>query len=94
MSIFSKRNAVLNQCHEYCKDPYNFQLKTSAGILQIRQVRDSEPEDLPVLREKVERAAHSLKGEKAPGIDNEPAELFNQSSKEITKAVQKSLGMQ
>ena len=51
---------------------HNYELHPDAGLLQSNQTPTLEAESLPVLREEVEEAVHSLKAGKSPGVDNIP----------------------
>ena len=64
-----KSTAVLNRWTEYCSGLHNYKLNPDTSLLQSDQTPTQEAEGLPMLREDVEEAAHSLKAGKTPGLD-------------------------
>ena len=73
-NILIESAAFLNQWTEYCSDLYNYELHQDTSQLLSNQTPTQEFESLPVLREEVEKAVHSLKTGKSPGVDNIPFE--------------------
>ena len=63
---------------------YNCELHPDTSILQSNQIPTQEAESLPVLREEVEEAVHSLKAGKSPGMDNIPSELLKNGDEATT----------
>ena len=53
-----------------------------------------EAESLPVLREEVEEAVHSVKGGESPEVDNIPSELFKNAGEAATTRRLTESGMQ
>ena len=58
-------------------------LQPDTSLLQSNQTPTQETESLPLLREKVEKAVHSLKTGKSPGVDNSPSELLKHGGEAI-----------
>ena len=61
---------------------YKFHPGTS--LFQSNITPTQEPESLPVLREEVKEAVHSMKAGQSPGVDNNPSELLRNGGKETT----------
>ena len=76
--------AVLNWWTEYCGGLYNYELNPDTSLLKSNQTPSQEAESLPVLREEVEEAVHSLKAGKSPGADNTPSELLKNGGEATT----------
>ena len=55
------------------KSLYNVELHPDTSLLQSNQTLTQEAESLPMLREEVEKAVHSLKAGKSPGVTNIPS---------------------
>ena len=73
-NILMENKAVRNQWTEYCSGLYNYELHPDTSLLQSNQTPTQEAESLPVLREEIEGAVHSLKAGMSPGVDNIPSE--------------------
>ena len=58
----------------YCTELYNSVTKINAAVLDCPI--NTEEDNFPILREKVEAAVKSLKKRKSAGVDNMPAELI------------------
>ena len=71
---------------KHCSGLYNYELPLSTNLLQSSQTSTQEAESLPVLREEVEEAAHSLKAVRSSGMDSISSELFKNGG-EATTAV-------
>ena len=68
-------SARLERWIEYCKDLYNYPIKTYQ--LKLNNTREKyEEQPLPILEEEVINAIRTLKNRKSPGIDNVPSELI------------------
>ena len=78
--------AVLNRCTEYCSGLYNYKLRPDTSLFQSSQTPTQETESLPVLREEVEEAIHSLKAGEPSGVDKILSELLKNGG-EATKTV-------
>ena len=61
---------------EYCSGLCNYELHPDTSLFQSNQTPTQEAESLPVLREEVEEAVHSLEVGKFPEADNIPSELL------------------
>ena len=72
-NILMESIAVLNHWTEYCSGLYNYELHSDASLPQSNQTLTQEAESLPMLREEVEKAVHSLKAGKSPGVTNIPS---------------------
>ena len=68
--------AVVNRWTEHCSGLYNYELHLDTSLIQSNQTPTQEAESLPVLREEIEGAVHSLKAGMSPGVDNIPSELL------------------
>ena len=68
--------AVLNRWTEYRSGLYINELHPDTGLFQSKQTPTQKAESLPVFREEVVEAMHSLKAAKSPGVDNIPYELL------------------
>ena len=83
-NILMESTAVLKWWIEYCSGLYNYELDPDTSLLQSNQTPTQEAESLPVLREEVEEAVHSLKAGKSPGVDNIPSELLKNGDEATT----------
>ena len=61
---------------EYCKDLYNYPIKTDRAKVETDNIREDDEQPLPILKSEVNHAIKSLKNDKSPGIDNLPSELL------------------
>ena len=75
-NILTESTAVLNRWTECYSGLYNNELHPDTSLLQSNQTPTQEAESLPVLREEIEGAVHSLKAGMSPGVDNIPSELL------------------
>ena len=65
-SMLNETIAVLKRWTEYRRGLYNYELHPDTSLLQNNQTPTQEPENLPELREEVEKAVHILKAGKLP----------------------------
>ena len=65
-NILTENTAVLNRWTEYCSGLYKYEIHPGTSLLQSNQTPTQEDESLPVLREEVEEAVHSLKAGTSP----------------------------
>ena len=84
MEISNRKYSWSNRWTEYCSGLYNFELHPDTSLLQSNQTPTQKGKNLPVLREEVEEAVHSLKAGKSPGVDNVPSELLKNGGKATT----------
>ena len=68
-------SARLERWTEYCRDLYNYPIKTDQSKLHNTR-EENEEQPLPILKEEVINAIRTLKNGKSPGIDNVPGELI------------------
>ena len=59
---------------EYCKDVYNYPIKTDRAKVETDNIREDDEQPLPILKSEVIHTIKSLKNGKSPGIDNVPSE--------------------
>ena len=83
-------SARLERWTEYCKDLYNYPIKTYQAKLYNTREKDEE-QTLKILKEEVLKAIRTLTNGKSPGIDNVPGELTKVGGKALsdTKLCQK-----
>ena len=62
---------------EYCKDLYNYLIKTYRAKVETDNIREDDKQQLPILNSEVIHPIKSLKNGKSSGIDNLPIELLN-----------------
>ena len=77
--------AILHRWTEYCKELYNYDIKTDDDVIRTRP--QNEDIDAPILRSEVEEAVRSLKKGKSPGTDNVPGELIITGGEEVDPTV-------
>ena len=86
-NILTESTAVLNRWTEYCSGLYNYELHQDASLPQSNQTPTQEAESLPVLREEVEGAVHSLKAGTSPLVDNIPSEWLKNGGEATTSVL-------
>ena len=86
--LLTESNDIMYRWTEYCKELYNYQIKPDTNIIKNQQntIRP-EPSPLPVLKEEVTEAIHSLPDNKSPGLDNIPSELIKHGGDELNKVL-------
>ena len=58
--ILAENTGVLNRWSEHCSGLHNYGLHPKTSLLQSNQTETQEVYSLPVLRDEVEKAVHSL----------------------------------
>ena len=69
-------NAKLDRWTEYCKDLYNYPIKTDRAKVETYNIREDDEQPLPILKSEMIHAIKSLNNDKSPGIENVPSELL------------------
>ena len=82
-------NAKLDRWTEYCKDLYNYPIKTDRAKVETYKIRENDEQPLPILKSKVIRIIKSLKNGKSPGIDNVPSELLKGGGEALNDIITK-----
>ena len=91
--LLEENTEKLDRWTEYCKDLYNYPIKTDRAKVETDNSRQDDEQSLPILKSEVIHAIQSLKNGKSPGIDNVPSELLKGGGEAlhdiITKLCQK-----
>ena len=72
---------------EYCKDLYNYPIKTDRAKVETDTSREYDEQPLPILKSEVIHAIKSLKNGKSPGIDNVPSELIKGGGESLNDTI-------
>ena len=78
----------LDRWTEYCKDLYNYPIKTDRSKIETDNSRQDE-HPLPILKSEVIHAIKSVKNGKSPGIDNVPIELLKGGGEALNDIITK-----
>ena len=74
---------------EYCKDLYNYPIKTDRAKVETDNSRQDDEQLLQILKSEVIHAIKSLKNGKSPGIDNVPSELLKGGGEALNDIITK-----
>lgn len=83
--LLTGNTAVLNRWTQYCWDLYNHPIQPDISLIDGDSISRA-PSALPVLREEMKEAIHSLPT-KSPGADNISVELFKDGGKELVTII-------
>ena len=81
--------AKLDRWTEYCKDLYNYPIKTDRAKVETDNSRQDDEQPLPILKSEMIHAIKSLKNGKSPGIDNVPSELLKGGGEALNDIITK-----
>ena len=76
--------ALLMTWTEYCKDLYNYKIRTYNNLLKPNKINSNEY-SFPLLESEVRNAILTLKNGKSPGPDNISSELLKLGGESINK---------
>ena len=86
-SLLTNNAAVLKRWTEYGHELYSYKMKPDTSILKSKTNNVDESDDMQVMKEEVEAALRTLKGEKLPSTDTIPVELLEYSGPEMMKVL-------
>ena len=85
----TESGAIASRWREYCQELYTCVPDTAADKETLAQLASNpkQEEDMPILRDEIEKAIKQLKDGKAAGVDNIPGELLKHGGEKVINAM-------